>query len=48
LSVNEDRTGLLVFEVPEGYKDFSISYLEVFDDYSEGNVFFVYFTADEK
>ncbi len=48
LSVNEEKTGLLVFEVPEGYKDFSISYLEMFDDESEGDVFFVYFTADEK
>ena len=48
LSVNEEKTGLLVFEVPEGYKDFSISYLELFDDDSEGDVFFVYFTADEQ
>lgn len=48
LSINEERTGLLVFEVPEGYKDFSISYLEMFDDDSEGDLFFVYFTADEK
>ena len=48
LSVDEEQTGLLVFEVPEGYKDFSISYLEIFDDDSEGDVFFVYFTADEQ
>ncbi len=48
LKVNEERSGLLVFEVPEGNKDFSISYLEYFDDESEGDVFFVYFTADEK
>lgn len=46
LSVNEERSGLLVFEVPEDKKDFSISYLELFDDDSEGDVFFVYFTAD--
>lgn len=46
LAVNEERTGLLVFEVPEDKKDFSISYLEMFDDDSEGDVFFVYFTAD--
>lgn len=46
LSVNEERSGLLVFEVPEDRKDFSISYLELFDDDSEGDVFFVYFTAD--
>lgn len=47
LGVNKEMTGLLVFEVPEGRKDFSISYLELFDDDSEGNVFFVFFTADE-
>ncbi len=48
LGVKEEKTGLLVFEVPEGYKDFSISYLEMFDDDSDGDVFFVYFTAEEK
>lgn len=47
LGINKEMTGLLVFEVPEGKKDFSISYLELFDDDSEGNVFFVFFTADE-
>lgn len=48
LSVNEERTGLLVFEVPDDKKDFSISYLELFDDDSEGDVFFVYFTANRE
>lgn len=47
LGINKDRTGLLVFEIPEDRKDFSISYLELFDDDSEGNVFFVFFTAEE-
>lgn len=47
LGINKDRTGLLVFEIPEERKDFSISYLELFDDDSEGNVFFVFFTAEE-
>ncbi len=46
LGVDEERSGLLVFEVPEGETDFSISYLELFDDESEGDVFFVYFTAE--
>lgn len=45
LGINEEVTGLLVFEVPTGEKDFSISYLELFDDESEGDVYFVYFTA---
>lgn len=44
----ESRTGILVYEVPEGEKYFSISYLEIYDDDSEGNVFFVYFSADYK
>ncbi len=45
LGIDEEQTGLLVFEVPTGEKDFSISYLELFDDDSEGDVYFVYFTA---
>lgn len=32
-----------VYEVPEGYTDYSISYLEIFEDKTEGDVFFVYF-----
>lgn len=47
LAVDEERSGLLVFEVPEGNKDFSISYLEIFEDGSEADVFFVFFTAEE-
>lgn len=45
LGINEEATGLLVYEVPTGENDFSISYLELFDDDSEGDVYFVYFTA---
>lgn len=48
LAISEERTGLLVFEVPEGKKDFSISYLELFDDDSEGDVYFVFFTAEKQ
>lgn len=50
LGVNEERTGLLVFEVPAGNKDFSVSYLEIFEDGTEegeeGDMFFVFFTAE--
>ncbi len=46
LGIDGSRTGILVFEVPTGYTDFSISYLELFSDESEGDVFFVYFTAE--
>lgn len=48
LSVNESRTGTLVFDVPAGEKDFSVSHMELFDDGSEGDTFFVYFTASGK
>lgn len=48
LSVDEEVTGLLVYEVPAGNRDFSISYLEQFDDNSEGDTFFVFFTAEDQ
>ena len=48
LAINESRTGLLVFEIPDGEKDFSISYQEYFDDDTTGDLFFVYFTAEQK
>ena len=48
LGVNESRTGTLVFDVPADEKDFSISHLELFDDNSEGDTFFVFFTAEAK
>ena len=52
LGVNEERSGLLVYDVPTGEKDFSISYLELFDDGTEegeeGDMFFVFFTAESK
>ena len=48
LAVNESRTGVLAFDVPAEEKDFSISHLELFDDGSEGDTFFIYFTADQK
>ncbi len=46
LAVDETRTGLLVYEVPAGFQDFSVSYLEMFSDSTTGDTFFVYFTAD--
>lgn len=48
LGINQERTGLLVYEVPAEEKDFSISYLEAFEEGDEGNVFFVYFTPEER
>lgn len=48
LAAGEEVTGLLVFEVAAGSTDFSISYLELFSDDTEGDLFFVYFTAEEQ
>ena len=47
MSVGEKISGgELVYEVPEGYKDFSISAIDDFADETEdGDVYFVYFTA---
>lgn len=48
LAKSESRTGLLVFEVPSGNTNFSISYMEYFDDDTTGNTFFVFFDAAKK
>ena len=48
LEVNESRTGTLVFEAPEGTKDFGVGFIEYYENDTEGNGFWVYFTADEK
>lgn len=48
LEKDESRTGHLVFQVPSGYQEFSISYMEIFSDESTGDTFFVYFDAARK
>ena len=48
LKVNETRTGTLAFGVPGDEKDFSISHMELFSDDSEGDTFFVFFTAEKR
>ena len=48
LKVNESRTGTLVYEAPEGTKDFSVGFVEYYENDTEGNAFWVYFTAEEK
>lgn len=45
LAVDEEQTGLLIFEVPEDQQDYSIVYLEEFDDDTTGGLYQVYFTA---
>lgn len=39
----ETVTYHVVYEVPEGTSEYSISYLEIYEDNSQGDVFFVYF-----
>ncbi len=48
IKVNKEVNGCYIFEAPEGNEDFSISFLEFFEDETEGDLFFVYFSADEK
>lgn len=45
LNQNEKRTGFLLFEVPAGETQFTISYIEYFDDDTTGDAFYVDFTA---
>lgn len=48
LAISETRTGKLVYQVPQGYHDFSVSYMEVYDTEETGDTFFVYFTAEQR
>ena len=48
MKVNETVDGLLIFEAPAGEEDFSIAFIEYYEDNSEGDAFRVYFSADEK
>ncbi len=45
---NGRATGLLLFEVPAGNDEFSISFQEYFEDDTTGDLFFVYFTAEDR
>lgn len=48
LALKETRAGVLVFEVPAGSRAFTISYLELFDDDTIGDIFFTDFVANQK
>lgn len=53
LGINATKSGVLVFEVPEEYRDFSIGFAEIFESNDDpdgdlGNTYFVNFTAEEK
>ena len=43
-----DREGLLVYEVPAGYEDFSISTQDTYSDGTTGDTYFVYFTPEKQ
>lgn len=49
LSVSETRSGVLVYQVPEQASDFTLAFLEVFDNGTsegeEGDVYLTYFSA---
>ena len=53
LGINKTMTGLLVNEVPEDYRDFTIGFMEYFEDENnedgrEGDAYFIDFTPEEK
>ena len=48
LNPGDSRTGLLVFEVPQGNRNFSISYLEYYSNDTTGDDFYVFFTAEKQ
>lgn len=45
LGIHRTMEGVHVYEIPAGSSDFSIGFQEYFEDETEGDVFFVYFTA---
>ena len=55
LGVNELKNGVLVFEVPREFREFTIRFMEPFEsvseadpDSDEGDTFFVVFTAEDR
>lgn len=48
LEKGESRTGLLLFEVPAGDTEFTISYMEYFEDDTTGDTFSVTVTAPRR
>lgn len=48
VGIAQSQQGLLVFEVPAGETDYSLSYLELYNDDSTGDTFFVYFTPEAR
>lgn len=45
IPINATQEGQLIFEVPEDKKDFSLGFLEIYEDESTADAFFTYFTV---
>ena len=53
LGINASRTGIMVYEAPQEFRDFSIGFMELFEsstnpDGEEGDTFFVDFTVEDR
>ena len=53
LGINATKTGVMVFETPREFRDFSIGFMELFEsdsnpDGEEGDTFFVDFTVEDR
>ena len=53
LGINASRSGVMVFEAPQAFRDFSIGFMEIFEsesdpDGEEGDTFFVDFTVEDR
>ena len=47
LGINEERTGILLYAVPAGAKDYAVFFVEYFSDDTIGDLFQVSFNAEE-
>ena len=53
LGINQSKSYEAVYEVHEGYRDFAVAFMEIFESDSDpdgeaGETYFVYFTPEEK
>lgn len=53
LGINQSKSCVAVYEVPEGYRDFAVAFMEIFEsdtdpDGEAGETYFVYFTPEER
>ncbi|MCH5338580.1 MAG: hypothetical protein J1E03_07355 [Acetatifactor sp.] len=48
LMIDETENGLLLYEIPDGYTDLAIAYIELTDQNETGDFFVVYFEPDQR